>query len=271
MKKKTCAIVSLISALALMTVNPSITAFAANETDVQHVTESIIDNHDKMIDLGFSEEMIAALRDSTPVKPIKIFAYVNMKKGLNVANLLPSSGGTMQTSVNFNFFSVSYNGYVNGPSSTLSSTTFNNSTGIFNTSFGTGGYSNLMNTLNTNLFRGKYTYSGTTLPYTDVISVSRPDVTNPSTLSNSQIDSCFEYGVIGAGDVDGDGLISSADANWILSYYTYHNTTGQIYAGTTTLKLVAGDVNCDGVVDNADAQAVVNHLAYPTNSSYYFW
>ncbi len=128
-----------------------------------------------------------------------------------------------------------------------------------------------MNTLNTNLFRGKYTYSGATLSYTDMISVPRPDVTNPSMLSDSQIDSCFEYGVIGAGDVNGDGLISSADVKWILRYDIRHNTTGHIPAGTTSLMLAAGDVNCDGAVDIADAKAVVNHLANPTNSSYYFW
>ncbi len=233
--------------------------------------DAIIDYHDKMTEFGFSDEMITALRDSEPVRPIKFFAYVNMKKGFNVAELLPSDGGTMQTSVNYNYSSVSYNGYVNGPSSALSSADYDASAGIFRTSFGTGGYSNLMNTLNTNLFRGKYTYSGTALHYTDVISVSRPVVTNPSALYDSQIDSCFEYGIIGAGDIDGDGFISSADAKWILNYDICHNTAGQIPAGTTSLMLAAGDVNCDGAVDIADAKAVVNHLANPTNSSYDFW
>ncbi len=233
--------------------------------------DAILDDRDKMTEFGFSDEMITALRDSEPVKPIRIFAYVNMKKGFNVSDLLPSDGGTMQTSIAFHSDFVSCNGYVGGPSSAFSAADFDASTGMIHISFGTGGYSILMNTLNTNLFRGKYTYSGTAHPYTDMISVQRPDVTNPSALSDSQIDSCFEYGVIGAGDVNGDGFISSADVTRILRYDSCYNHAGLIPDGTTTLMLAAGDVNCDGAVDIADAHAVADHLADPANSSYYFW
>ncbi|MBR1592798.1 MAG: hypothetical protein IJ666_07300 [Ruminococcus sp.] len=68
------------------------------------------------------------------------------------------------------------------------------------------------------------------------------------------------YAAVSLGDVDGSGMINSADASMVLEEYSIYSTSG--VSRFTNIQKQAADVNRDGSVNSVDASDIMRYYNY---------
>lgn len=196
---------------------------------------------------------ISASAASTITTPINYVGYVNFMPdaysgGYNYTNYV-------RAAESYDTRDISFDGVVAGPwaTSTPAVTDVLDSGSLWSTTLTFANFD--YNIYFPNIYRLKFTRTSTVFSIDNylqdpIVVLAKLD---GSTVNINDYNTLFQCGKVALGDVDGDGVLSTADTNKIYQYYS-----GTI--SLSNVQMVAADIDFNGVINASDRAILLNLL-----------
>ena len=239
MKAITKMFATLSSSVVLLSAlysNCALCASAADSSDNDDSSSSWL--YTTLSELGLTDDIITkALRNQIDLSESQnrsgsCFYYSVISNG--------ASFTYASTTLLYDMMSTSYYGFTSGEAATANSIAVSTTGPIYNNMT----YMSISQT---------YTASNVVTPYGSLCNFKFKGSASSFLTTTSQTAITFE--VISPGDVNQDGMLTSADITMLLQY------TANLNSGITSKGKVAADCNGDGVVDDVDATILARFIA----------